>query len=342
MKQKVFLYAGATLLLALAVLLLPVLSGKAPPPAETGTESAEETVSAPEPSAEGGAVPFDRAFSVAVTLEGEIAEQDLRTYLIGVVAAEAPASFEPEALKAQAVAARTYTIYKMSRAYPDHHPDTPVCDDITCCKAYAPPEQLRERWGADFEANLLRIEAAVDATDGVILTYEARPILAAFHSSSAGRTAASDEVWGGAVPYLVSVESPEDAGAVPNWLSDVTVSEEQFRTTVLERFPAAQLGDDPAAWVQILSLTESGRVGEIALGGVVTTGVVVRTMFSLRSAAFTVQAGTEGVTFTTAGYGHGVGMSQYGANTLAGTGWSCEEILGLYYPGTELTRLLAG
>lgn len=285
---------------------------------------------------------FDSACMVPVSIDGSTAEMNMQEYLRGVVAAEMPVQFNTEALKAQAVAARTYTVYKMGLTYPENHPDAAVCDDIACCKAYISESGLRERWGSDYDSNLAKIAAAVSSTDGIVITYESEPILAAFHSSSSGKTAASDEVWGAYLPYLVSVESPESPETVPNYLATVEFPFEEFRSAVSERFPAATLGENPEDWIKIESITSSGRVESVSIGGVSVSGSVARSMFSLRSATFTVTAGESGMIFTTAGYGHGVGMSQYGANILAAGGASFEEILATYYTGTELIELSLG
>ena len=282
---------------------------------------------------------FDENLDIKVTLGEEIKQLTLANYLVGVVAAEMPASFEEEALMAQAVAARTYTIYKLGREYSSNHPETAVCNDINCCKAYADEVELREKWGDEYDTYLDKIRQAVKSTDGVIITYENEPILAAFHSSSSGMTASSEEVWGNSLPYLVSVESPEGSESVPNYISTVEITQEEFKQIVLERFPAANLSVDASEWIVINSLTSSGRVDSVSIGGVDTTGSVIRDMFGLRSAAFTVGASNGRIIFTTAGYGHGVGMSQYGANSLAKEGAQYEEILAIYYPSTELLRL---
>lgn len=290
-------------------------------------------------SSQYGGESFDENLDIKVTIGDAVEQLNLADYLTGVVAAEMPASFEYEALMAQTVAARTYTVYKLGREYTSNHPETAVCDDINCCKAYADEMQLREKWGEDYDIYIEKIRQSVKATDGIIITYEDEPILAAFHSSSSGMTASSEEVWGSSLPYLISVESPEGSESVPNFITTVEITQEEFKKIVLERFPAADLSGDASDWVIINSLTSSGRVDSVSLGGVDTTGSVVRGMFNLRSAAFTVGANNGKIIFTTAGYGHGVGMSQYGANTLAKEGAQYDEILAIYYPYTELLRL---
>ena len=257
-------------------------------------------------------------------------------WLPGVVAGEMPALFEEEALKAQAVAARTYIMYSMGREKPAH-PEADVCDDPACCKAHSTDEALREKWGESYEENMARVLEAVRSTDGEYMSYGGEVIQAVFHSSSAGRTEDSAAIWQ-AEPYLVSVESPETAEDVPNYVTSVTVSPEDFRAAVLAVHPEAEFGEDPAFWLGAAVRDASGRVESVDIGGAQVPGTELRTLFQLRSTAFTLDYTAEGFLFTVTGYGHGVGMSQYGANVMAEDGADYEEILTHYYPGAELTR----
>ena len=159
---------------------------------------------------------------IHVLTDGKVQETAMADYLVGVVAAEMPASFEPEALKAQAVAARTYILDHAAHP-PEAHRDAAVCADPGCCCAHITEEEMRENWGGDYRKNLRRIRDAVRETDGQRLTYAGEPIRAVFHSSSGGQTEASAALWG-AVPYLVSVPSPETAETVPGFETTVTVS----------------------------------------------------------------------------------------------------------------------
>ena len=270
----------------------------------------------------------------------ETVEMTMAAYLPGVVRGEMPATFEEEALKAQAVAERTYIYYHLQRGGKANHPDADVCMDHTCCNAWTGAEQAAQKWGEQAEAYEAKIQEAVRATDGQVMLYNGQLILAAFHSSSGGRTADRGEVWGKSLPYLASVESPESIDAVPNYIVEKKVPAEEFKKAVLERYPAAQFSDDMSAWVTISSISPSGRVEDAALGGVPVKGYNVRSLFDLRSTMFTVSADNEGIIFTTAGYGHGVGLSQYGANIMAREGSGYGEILAAYYTGTGLTRVI--
>ncbi len=311
--------AAALLCLAIA-LALPLLLF-------AGSEPGAEEQDAPEPAA-------DSELSFTVLSGGEVLTVTMSDWLPGVVAGEMPASFEPEALKAQAVAARTYIMYSMGREKPAH-PEADVCDDPSCCKAHASDEQLRENWGADYESNLDKIQSAVSETDGEYLSYGGEVIQAVFHSSSAGKTEASEAIWQ-AEPYLVSVDSPETAEDVPNYVTSVAVTEEEFRLTVSSLHPEARLEGDAAYWLGAAVRDASGRVETVDIGGATVTGSELRTLFSLRSTAFTLDYTDPGFLFTVTGYGHGVGMSQYGANVMAEDGAGYREILSHYYPGTEL------
>lgn len=263
---------------------------------------------------------------------------DLEEYLVGVVAGEMPADFEPEALKAQAVASRTYTLYKKYVQPSKTHAET-VCTDPFCCKAYSDIYALQLRWGEDYEQNMAKIRDAVRQTQGEYLVYGGEPILAVFHSSSSGATENSASVWLSQLPYLVSVSSPETEADVRDFVSTVTVSSEEFARTVLSEYPAANLSGDVSDWVGESTKNASGRVETICLGGVDVPGKTVRQMFSLRSADFSLEGEDNSLTFTVRGYGHGVGMSQYGANVMAKNGSSYDEILRWYYTGAQIRSL---
>ncbi len=281
--------------------------------------------------------PADSAASVTLLDGAETVTLSVRDYLLGAVAAEMPASFEPEALKAQAVALRTYLMRKLLSPS-SAHPEADICSDSACCAAWKDVDFLREKWGTDFDANFSKIASAVDGTDGLTLSYEGEPILAVFHSSSPGMTEDASQVWGGGEPYLVSVESPESADTVPNFVTSVTVSAEEFKNTVLAAHPEADLSGDPQTWLGVPVLSGSGRLSTVTVGGATVRGTELRSLFGLRSTAIQLTAGPSTVTMTSSGYGHGVGMSQYGAQVMALNGASFEEILENYYPGTELGR----
>jgi stage II sporulation protein D len=275
----------------------------------------------------------DDGVQVRLLHDGKVTTLTMSQYLTGVVAAEMPASFNMEALKAQAVAARTETLYHILEYHSDTHPDADVCSDPADCQAYKSDSELQEKWGAMYKYCIGRIMQAVRDTDGECLTFGSAPIQAVFHSSSAGQTAGSGEVWEHSLPYLISVNSPETAATVPNYVSAVVVALSDFKSTVLKFYPAAVFAKDRSKWVTDIAHTSSGRISTLKIGGVTVTGTSLRAMFGLRSTAASISVGETDVTFTTTGYGHGVGMSQYGANTLADQGKAYRVILAWYYTG---------
>lgn len=287
------------------------------------------------PSPSPGADAAQAADSAVISFrhKGRSENISLSDYLTGVVAAEMPAGFNIEALKAQAVAARSYALYKISR---HSHQQFDLCADSGCCSAYLDPPELKERWSEDYDKYIEKIRFAVESTDGLYLSWADEPILAVFHSSSPGKTEGSENVWSSALPYLVPVDSPETPERVSNLTSTVTVSAEDFKNTVLNKYPNAALAGDPRLWISYVYYTESGRIKTLQVGGVQMSGSDFRFLFGLRSTAFTFKFDGSFV-FSVTGYGHGVGMSQYGANIMASDGALFDEILAAYYPGTELS-----
>ncbi len=279
----------------------------------------------------------DRETVLRVLHGGKIEEMTMADYLVGVLRAEMPASFEPEALKAQAIAARTYTLYKMRGGPIAAHPDADACDDITCCKAYKTAEDAAADWGGMalyYEEKLAR---AVQETDGKVLLYGGEPILAVFCSSTAGHTQNAGAVWQSDLPYLQSVSSPENEELVPNYYSVETFTPEELRARFLAAHPEAELSGAPEGWIGEAERSDAGFVTAIAVGGVSVRGNELRTILGLRSPSFTVDVSPEGFTFRVTGYGHGVGMSQYGANAFARQGLSAEEILTHYFTGAVVS-----
>lgn len=303
----------------------------------TGGSAAQEPESgddtAQEPSGQGR-----RDSTVLLTVQdGDTAEEmALDAYLRGVVRGEMPASFETEALRAQAAAERTYVYHQLAAGRKEAHPDADVCTDPGCCSAWLSEEAAQEKWGDDFTAWEERIEDAVAATDGQVALYRGEPILAVFHSSSAGRTAEAGDVWSGDVPYLRSVDSPEGEETVPNYYSTVSFTAAEAKALLAAAHPELTYSGGPDKWFGEAERDESGRVGAVEVCGTPLRGVEVRRIFSLRSACFTIDAQADGVTFRVTGYGHGVGMSQYGTNELARQGKTWQEILTWYYAGITI------
>ena len=278
----------------------------------------------------------DEATVLRILHDGAVEKMDMSSYLTGVLRAEMPASFEMEALKAQAVAARTYTLYRMANGAAEAHPEADACDDIRCCKAYETAEEAASRWGGKAEEYEQKLCRAVEETDGEIMVYDGEPVLAVFFSSAAGRTQPSGAVWQRDLPYLKSVPSPETETLVPDYYSAVCFSREEFCSKIKAACPDARFeAGEPLC--RILE-TEGGYVLRAQTGGLTLRGSDIRAALSLRSPCFTAEEKEDSILFHVTGYGHGVGMSQYGANILAGRGSSCEEILRHYYSGVSIVR----
>lgn len=247
-------------------------------------------------------------------------------YIVGVVAAEMPASFETEALKAQAVASHTYALYQMGIIL--KNPDKTlkgafISTDSSRFQAYLSKKERENLWGKNFESYEKKITDAVSCVINEILVYENEPIIAAFHSLSPGQTEASEDIWGKHLPYLISVESPYEN----NKISEKSFTKKETEEILGKNYNIKDF--------KILSRTDSGTVLKAFLGKTMT-GSEIRKMFNLNSANFTIKAENDTLTFTTYGYGHLVGMSQYGANFMAQEGKNYKEILSHYYPETSL------
>ena len=273
----------------------------------------------------------DSAVFLAVKDGETVEDMALDQYLRGVVRGEMPASFQLEALKAQAAAERTYVYYQLAAGRKEAHPDADVCTDPACCSAWLSEDAAREKWGEDFDGWESRIGEAVAATDGQAALYAGQPILAVFHSSSAGKTAEAGDVWSGDVPYLRSVDSPEGEETVPNYYSAAAFTAAEAQALLAQAHPELTFSGGPDKWFGAVERDDSGRVSTVEVCGAPLRGVEVRRIFSLRSACFTIDAAADKVTFRVTGYGHGVGMSQYGANELARQGKTWQEILMWYY-----------
>lgn len=274
--------------------------------------------------------PFQISAPVRIKNEdGTVTEGDLDTYIVGVVLGEMPASFSEEALKAQSVVARTYA--RKAYVTGGKHGDGSVCMESSCCQAYVAQEDYLQQGGHPEQVE--KIRNAVQATTGQVLTYEGELIEATYFSCSGGSTEDAVAVWGREFPYLQAVESPGEENAAH--YQDTVV----FTPRQLEEKLGITLAGNPGTWISAISYTAGGGVDSIAIGTVYFSGIEIREKLGLRSTAFSVEARRDAVTFTTKGFGHRVGMSQYGADAMAVAGSSYEEILAHYYQGTALTLL---
>lgn len=259
----------------------------------------------------------------------QVEDIPLKNYIAGVLASEMPASFELEALKAQALAARTYvvtTILHKEKAAKYAVEDT-IKDQV-----YKDPEQLRKLFGVDYEEKMSKINKAVAATQGEILTYKDEPIAALFFSISNGYTENSEDYYGNKIPYLRSVESPWDEKS-PKFLDQKTIP-----VTVVEEKLAIDIPNGETLTME-MSRTAGHRVDQLKVAGKTFSGRDVRGKLGLKSNDFTIEKKKDHLIFTTKGNGHGVGMSQYGANFMAEDGKSYKEIVSYYYKDVEISKV---
>ena len=276
---------------------------------------------------------------IDVLLDGEICTLPLEDYVAGVVSAEISPDFPEAALQAQAIAARTYAVYKQRMGRPAQHIEADVCDDPAHCTAYLNlAAEAASVWGEQAAAYEDAVIRAVNETAGQIVTYEGAPIIAVFSAAAAGRTEAAVDVWGSEIPYLVSVKSGGESDC-PRYRDRVTISVEDFRAAAQRSLPAADLSGSPDTWFQNEKRSAAGGVVSVELGGAAVRGSAVRTLAGLRSTHYTLEVTEESLTFETEGYGHGVGLSQWGARQMALDGADCGTILEHYYTGTEIKHL---
>lgn len=263
-----------------------------------------------------------------------ITEMSLRDYLIGVVASEINAAYHEEAIKAQTVAAHTMLLY--SKEYKNEGLNgADISDSSATHQGFLTEDEQREKWGENYDAYREKIEKCVDEVIDFTIQYDGESINAVFHSISNGQTENATDVWGGEYPYLVSVNSVGDKLS-PAYNSEVTVTEEKFKE-IMEN-EGAELKENPADYVGEITNTDTGMVKTIIIGRKTFKGTEIRTLFGLKSSTFTVKYDDGNFVFTVSGYGHGVGMSQYGADYMARQGFTYEEILKHYYTNTEIKQ----
>ena len=268
----------------------------------------------------------------------EVEKVKLDDYIACVVSAEMPVSYELEALKAQAIVARTYTIYKITTS--KKHDNADICDKSTCCQAWISKENRLKRWKeSDAQNNWNKIIRAVNETAGKIVTYNNKPINAFFHANSGGKTEIPFYVWGGSgYPYLQVLEtSGEDAYS--QYSSEAEFTKEELERKIREKHSDFEIDLEENDCIEIKERDNSNRVVTVKIGNLNLSGVETRTLLELRSANFTVDISNNKVKFKVIGYGHGVGMSQTGADALAKQGKNCEEIIKHFYSEVEINDM---
>lgn len=267
---------------------------------------------------------------------GEVVCLDLDEYLLGVVSAEMPANFELEALKAQAVVARTYTIHTISEN--KHGKDT-ICNSPSCCQAWISKEDRMSKWDEkEAEGNWNKIEEAVYSTKGQVITYNGEIIDAFFHANSGGITETPENVWGGETPYLKSVQTSGEEN-YKQYSSSNSFSKKELEEIMLSKYEDFLIDWDNPDCICITEYTENGRIRFISIGNKAISGVEARSMFGLKSTNFEVKIDENEVTFSVTGYGHGVGMSQTGADSMAKGGANYVDIIKHFYTGVEVISI---
>ena len=253
---------------------------------------------------------------------GSVINLNMTDYLIGVVSSEMPASFNLEALKAQSVLARTYALKAKQT-------EKKLTDTVST-QSYIDIDQMKNKWGNSFNTYYNKIKNAVENTNGEYLSYNGNYIEALYHSTNNGKTESSLDVFGNYYPYLISVSSEYDKNA-SSYLRTINMPIDTISNKL-----GLNLNNDSV--ISILSYTDGGNIKEININGNNFSGKKVRELLGLRSADFDISISDNNANITTRGYGHGVGMSQYGANGMANAGYSYKDILSHYYPGTTLTK----
>lgn len=339
MKGKILL----AFLLFLLMFLIPFLSMGAKITDKAGGLSSAHPQNQSQSSNQNSPQPKQNAmgFKILDSSSGKILQVDDRTFLYGAIASEMSPSAPVEALKAQGVAAYTYysRLREQQRLKPN--PELNGADfsaDTQNWQIYVTKEQMQSRWGGSFDTNYKALTQAVDAIHGQVLKSGGELIDATYFAISSGKTENSEDIWGGKRNYLVSVASPGDFFA-GGYQTTVSVKPDQFKAAVLKAVPKANLSGDASSWIGEIKRTNAGSVTNIKIGGADVAGNSVRTMFNLRSANFTVSYANSGFTFLVKGYGHGVGMSQVGAEYMAGQGCDYKQILSWYYPNTVLSNV---
>ncbi len=271
----------------------------------------------------------------------EVMVIDFEEYLKGVVASEMPAEFNIEALKAQSVTSRTYLLYRLKK-YPEGQPEhlgAPVCTGVHCQVWTSKEDLIASHEDGWFENYWSKIEEAVSSTDGQILTYEGKIIEPLFHSTSGGRTENSEEVFSTAVPYLRSVESPYE-GEAPKLHDSVKITVDEFISKIKSVYGNLNISkDNLREKIQLGEVSEGGKIKTIYIDNTEITGREMRSLFNLNSTDFNfIQSGNE-IEIVTTGYGHGVGMSQWGADGMADEGYNYKEILKHYFTDVEIVSM---
>ncbi len=278
----------------------------------------------------------DELIDVYFHTEDTVKKINFEEYLTGVVCAEMSATFNDEALKAQAVAARTYTLYKVSQKQNDnYHKGADICTDYTHCQAWTDINDKSEAWGDSAKENTEKIKNAVKLTANEVMMYEGKIVNALFHSTSSGNTENAKDVWGKDIPYLVSVKSDGEELS-PRYESREIISCDDYIRLAKENIDGVNFDD---ALFSDIVRSDSGGIKTLKIGNMEIDGTLLRKIYGLRSTNVLITQNGDNIIFDVKGNGHGVGMSQYGANYLATSGSDYKSILKHYYTGIEIVKL---
>lgn len=332
------------MILFLLLLLIPLIAlGAKIPDKESGpptSSAAENRPPAPQSAASPESTRTSAVFKILDEPTGEVLTVDDKEFLYGAVATEMSPESPIEALKAQAVSA--YTYYSRLRTQQKEKPDASLkgadfSADISSWKLYTTKAEMQKRWGSKFDAYYRTLEKVADAVYGQTLQEDGQLICATYYAISSGNTEAAKDIWGGDYSYLVPVASPGDLYA-SGYSTTVALAPQQVQQASQKQW-GISLNGDPSKWFGKAERTSSGSVKNQTLGGKTVKGGEVRTAFGLRSANYTVTYANDKFTFSVKGYGHGVGMSQAGAEYMARHGSDYKQILEWYYPGAKLVSV---
>ena len=267
--------------------------------------------------------------------QGRLLELTPLEYMVGAVASEMPVAWPDEALRAQGIASHSYLLYQGMQGGAEANNGGWITVNSSLRQGYMTREVMASYWGDAFEENLARLQEVLAPVEHTLLTWEDEPAAACYHAISCGVTEASQNVWDEALPYLQGVDSALDLTS-PDYEAQVVYSATELKALLEGAGLGGDFSGDCSGWAGAVSYTPAGYVDTMEWGGTAMEGTAIRSALGLRSACFSVSLEGEDFTFTTKGYGHGVGMSQYGAKAMALTGKSYGEILETYYPGTSL------
>ncbi len=324
--------AKDVLLLGVAIAAAPAVSLLFHPPATPSAQDEPPALSASLGERQDSPLSAEPTYTIYDRATGRAFECGESDYLVAALLSELPVGTEPEAMKAQAVATRTYARYVKARRQQTGEGDADFSVDTSTHLGFMTEERAAAFYGTDYSGQLAAVTAAVDGTRGIVLLYDGDLIAACYHAISPGRTENSENVFSEPLPYLVAVDSSLDESA-EGYSSEVVVSADDLRSVLTRLDPELEMSGSPAGWLGASAVTPSGTVTQLVVCGRAFSGQQIREAFALRSAAFTASY-TEGeFKFSVKGYGHGVGMSQNGANELAKQGLGFVEILERYYTG---------